>query len=114
MKIGELDTLVSGNIISIRVAKGTIVKAARQIIRVQGCSNYCRVYCADEAYPITVARVLAWFESKLPEQDFIRTHRSHLINKHYVRLLTGNEMILQNGDAVGISRRRRNELKKIA
>lgn len=100
--------------ISIPVLQGFIYKETSQIIRIQACSNYCRIYCTDEHYPITVAKILQWFQNKLPQDDFIRTHRTHLINKQFISRTNGNEMILDNGDIVSISRRRRSEVKKIA
>jgi two-component system LytT family response regulator len=100
--------------ISIPVIQGFIFKETNRIIRIEASSNYSRIYCTDEHLPITVAKVLAWFVQKLPQQDFIRTHRTHLINKQFIRRTQGNEMILQNGDIVSISRRRRTEVKRIA
>jgi two-component system LytT family response regulator len=100
--------------ISIPVIQGFIFKETNRIIRVEASSNYSRIYCTDEHFPIIVAKVLAWFEHKLPQQDFIRTHRTHLINKQFIRRTHGNEMFLENGDIISISRRRKCELKKIA
>jgi two-component system LytT family response regulator len=100
--------------ISIPVVNGTIIKQARYIIRVQASSNYCRIYCSDERYPITVAKILQWFQNNLPQQDFIRTHRTHLVNKQYIEKKMGNQVFLQNGETICISKRRMNEMKKIA
>ncbi len=102
------------NIISIPVVNGTILKDAKYIIRIQASSNYSRIYCTDERYPITVAKVLQWFQNKLPQQDFIRTHRTHLVNKQFIEKKTMSQMLLQNGEIISISKRRRNEVKKIA
>jgi two-component system, LytTR family, response regulator len=102
------------NIISIPVVNGLIIKQAGQIIRIQASSNYCRIYCTDEQYPITVAKVLQWFQNKLPQQDFIRTHRTHLVNKQYIEKKTVSQVLLQNGEIISISKRRRNEIKNIA
>jgi two-component system LytT family response regulator len=101
-------------IISITVVNGNIIKQARHIIRIQAYSNYSRIYCSDEQYPITVAKVLQWFQNNLPQQDFIRTHRTHLVNKQYIEKKMGNCMLLQNGETICISKRRRNEVKKMA
>ncbi len=101
-------------IISIPVVNGIIIIDATHIIRIQASSNYCRIYCSDERYPITVARVLQWFQNNLPPQDFIRTHRTHLVNKKFIEKKTINQLLLQNGEIVSISKRRRNEVKNIA
>jgi two-component system, LytTR family, response regulator len=100
--------------IYIPVVKGTIIKDAKHIIRIEASSNYCRIYCTDEQYPITVAKVLQWFQNRLSEQDFIRTHRTHLVNKQFIEKRTIRGLLLQNGETISISKRRRNEVKKIA
>jgi two-component system, LytTR family, response regulator len=102
------------NSISIPVVNGTIIKQAGHIIRIQACSNYSRIYCSDERYPITVAKVLQWFQNNLSQQDFIRTHRTHLVNKKFIEKKMGNSMLLQNGETICISKRRMNELKNIS
>jgi two-component system, LytTR family, response regulator len=105
---------VRTNSISIPVVNGTIIKQAQHIIRVQASSNYCRIYCDDEPYPITVARLLAWFQELLPKQDFIRTHRTHLVNRQYIKCKRDGHMLLLNGETICISRRKWNEVKNIA
>jgi two-component system LytT family response regulator len=102
------------NEISIPVVNGIIIKQVKHIIRVQASSNYSRIYCTDELYPITVAKVLAWFQNVLPQQGFIRTHRTHLINKQFIHTKMGNQVLLQNGEIISISKRKMNELKNIS
>lgn len=101
-------------VIFIPVVNGAIIKPAKHIIRIQASSNYSRIYCTDECCPITVARVLQWFQKKLPQQDFIRTHRTHLVNKQFIERKTVSQVLLQNGERISISKRRRNEVKNIA
>jgi two-component system, LytTR family, response regulator len=105
------DTLT--NSISIPVINGTIIKQANHIIRIQASSNYCRIYCIDERYPITVAKVLQWFQNILPPQDFIRTHRTHLVNKLFIEKKTLSQVLLQNGETICISKRKMKEMKNI-
>lgn len=100
--------------ISIPVIQGFIFKKTNRIIRIEASSNYSRIYCTDERYPITVAKVLQWFQNKLPQQDFIRTHRTHLVNKSFIEKKTVSHLLLQNGEIISISKRRRNEVKNIA
>jgi two-component system LytT family response regulator len=101
-------------IISIPVVKGVINKETSRIIRIEASSNYSRIYCTDEQYPITVAKVLQWFQNNLPQKDFIRTHRTHLVNRQYIDKKLGNHVLLQNGEFICISKRRMGAVKKIA
>lgn len=107
-------TEILATTILIPVREGTIHKNASNIIRIQASSNYSRIYCSDERYPIIVAKVLQWFQNKLPQQDFIRTHRAHLVNKQFIESKTLNQVLLQNGETISISKRKRNEIKNLA
>jgi hypothetical protein len=42
--------------------KGLRVCTAGKIMRIQGMSNYSKIYFADGSYPLTIAKVLHWFE----------------------------------------------------
>ncbi|MEO6252234.1 MAG: LytTR family DNA-binding domain-containing protein [Ferruginibacter sp.] len=87
------------------------------IIRIQGMSNYCKIYFADNSYPLTVAKVLHWFEDHLPVGTFWRTHKTHLINIGYIKQFHTAQkpwLLLYNGELLAVSRRRASLLKKIA
>ena len=81
------------------------------IIRVQGLGNYCKIYFADSSHPLTIAKVLHWFEENLPPGIFWRTHKAHLINSRYVTQLPGSGrryLVLHTGETLAVSRRRMN------
>ena len=89
--------------------------SAEQIVRIEASSNYCKVHVRN-GKPIVVSKVLLWFQVRLPEQLFVRVHRSHLVNKIYMQRMTGsgnNEVLLMNGDTIMISRRKKSVLKQI-
>lgn len=83
------------------------------IVRIEACSSYCRIHFAHRP-PLTVAKVLQWFEQYLVPAGFVRIHRSHLINPAYVqaevppryRLLT-----LSTGAVVPVSRQQYRQVK---
>ncbi len=80
-----------------------------EIIRVEALSNYSRVYFAN-GKKLVVAKVLLWFQEKLPAEYFARIHRSHLVNKHFIKGLLKSDtgiLELQNGEQLCISRRKR-------
>jgi len=80
-----------------------------QIIRVEALSNYSRIYFVDGS-TLVLAKVLQWFEDFLPAEKFIRVHRSHLVNKKFVKAINGEKIktiLLNNGDNIVVSRRRR-------
>ena len=97
------------NCISIVTSKGTSRLFLENIIRIQSKSNYSKIYFADKSYPLTVAKVLHWFEDNLPAEMFIRTHRTHLVNKQHIQnvALSSHTMELSNGEHISISKRRK-------
>ena len=88
--------------------KGTAIINCRTIIRIEAVSNYSRLYFAD-GKTLTVAKVLRWFENKLPGQQFIRTHRTHFVNRdfivHYINV--SGKIQLMNGEWIEVARRKK-------
>jgi two-component system LytT family response regulator len=81
--------------------------AIQQIIRLESDSNYTYVYFTDSK-PILVAKVLREFEVLLKPLGFIRTHRSHLVNKHHITGMDAEGSIsLSDESKAAISRRKR-------
>lgn len=79
------------------------------IIRCQGESNYTHIYFTDRK-PVLSAKSLIEFEELLGEYGFIRVHKAHLVNLNHVTSLSKNDggiLTMSNGDAVLISRRRK-------
>lgn len=98
--------------IRIPTNKGMQVLAPQQIIRVEAKSNYCRIYL-NNGYPITVAKVLQWFEDNLPNTLFYRIHRTHIINSLFIaEVLSGKSLTLMNGEQFQVSRRKRHALRE--
>lgn len=89
--------------------------APEQIIRFESESNYTFVHFKDRK-PILVAKVLREFEEILKPMGFIRTHRSHLVNKIYIVGLDacGCVAMLDNSIAAVSRRKRKNVEKEIS
>jgi len=83
---------------------------AEQIIRLESESNYTYVFFKDRK-PLLVAKVLHEFEAMLKPMGFIRTHRSHLVNKScIVGMDTEGSLCLTDASKAAISRRKRKEV----
>ncbi|HYQ57349.1 MAG TPA: LytTR family DNA-binding domain-containing protein [Draconibacterium sp.] len=88
---------------------------AKMIIHCKGEGNYTHIYLHDGNH-LLVAKTLIEFEDLLREYDFVRTHKSHLVNLKHVRAWLKNEggmLQLSNGDKVAVSRRRKDEVLKM-
>ncbi len=77
------------------------------IIRIESSSNYSRVFFTNRP-PLLVCKILQWFEDMLPMESFVRVHRSHLVNRSFIAERPSEHyLLLENGQVVPVSRRRR-------
>lgn len=85
------------------------------ILRVEAISNYSKLFFTD-GKTLVVAKVLHWFEENLLQEQFIRVHRSHLINIIYIQQYNskGNKMIrLKDESLFQVARRKQSTVKKL-
>lgn len=91
---------------------GTHFFHPEQIIRLKADSNYTFIY-VDEHKPIIMAKVLADYEALLAPFGFMRTHRSHLINRKHVHSVSDKgRIVMDDMSEAAISRRKRKEVLK--
>ena len=79
------------------------------IIRIQSISNYSKLFFSN-GKTLVVAKVLKWFEESLSINQFIRLHRTHLVNKKFIHQYIkgeGGKVKLVNGDWIDVSRRKK-------
>jgi len=96
----------------IRQGERTTPVPPSAIVWVEAASQYARVHTRDSNY--LLSRPLADVASELPEPDFIRVHRSALVNRaciRHVRNRNGNcRLELSNGAEVPVARSRRKQV----
>jgi two-component system LytT family response regulator len=100
----------TGNILLLPTAAETLCIAIDSIIRIEASSNYSKVYCKNKTFPIVVAKVLRWFEEKLPAQFFARVHRTHPVNRNYMVSIRNNNIQLQSGIWIAVSKRKKKKV----
>jgi two-component system LytT family response regulator len=87
-------------------ARGIYFFLPREIIRLEAKDNYTRIYC--EGYPLFVtARVLKEYENLLAPHGFVRIHRSHIVNKFFVKTIERGSAVLFDETKLNISRRKK-------
>lgn len=87
--------------------------ALDEIIRLQAERNYTRFYFTDGKTFVS-ARTLKEYEELLPYGEFIRTHRTHLINKRFVAQYDREGyLLLKDGSRVEVSRRKKEQVLKL-
>lgn len=94
--------------ISLPNGQGYSLVNIEDIIHIAADSNYSVFYLQNRD-KITVSKVLKEYEEILPENQFVRIHKSSIVNLDYVKEYhskNGLEVILKNGDKIAVSRRR--------
>ena len=94
--------------ISLPNGQGYTLTSVSNIVHIAADSNYSIFYLYN-GEKITVSKVLKEYEEILPEHQFIRVHKSSIINLDYVldyNSRNGLEVTLKNGDRIAVSRRR--------
>lgn len=90
---------------------GYTIVELKDIIYVVADSNYSVFYLAGKD-KITVSKVLKDYEEILPENQFVRVHKSTIINLNFLKEYNsknGLEAVLKNGAKIAVSRRRASE-----
>ena len=82
----------------------------QDIIRCEAEGNYTKFFVVS-GKTYLISRTLGDYDSLLTPQQFIRTHKSHLVNKKYISFIDHDGYaVLQNNTRVEVSRRRKQEV----
>jgi two-component system, LytTR family, response regulator len=96
--------------VGLSTADGVVFVKTNTIMRCKALNNYTRFYFTAER-PMLVCHTLRYFEKQLINADFIRIHRSEMINKNFIANISRNGVVyLTDGSKLSISRRRKREV----
>ena len=103
-------TAVADFKLPLATSEGVYFFSPQQIIRLEAKSNYTSFYFRDHK-PIMSARVLKDYARQLEPFGFIRTHRSHLVNKRYIHFVdNAGNIVMQDSFRTEISRRKKKKV----
>lgn len=87
--------------------KGEHIFSSDDIIRMQAADNYTIVYFHNRSYPFVVSKVLKVYEKLLGPYGFVRTHRSHLVNRQFVKQVSNKCIVMQDASVAKVARQKR-------
>lgn len=98
--------------ISLTTSAGCHFFNPEEIIRLEASSNYTKIFFSNQTKMIT-AKVLKDFVLLLEPFGFVRTHRTHLVNRLHILCVTpqGN-IIMKDASVAEISRRMKSGVMK--
>lgn len=94
----------------ISILRGNIHLCVSDIIRLEAERNYTRFILADGSQLLT-CKNLSFYEPLLPE-SFVRVHKSHLLNRHYILRKSKTHICMRDGTEIEVSRRKRRIAKR--
>jgi two-component system, LytTR family, response regulator len=90
--------------------KGTFFYKPEEIIRLEGEGNYTKFYFTDKSSLLTTY-TMKNYEDILINYDFLRVHKSHLVNREHVVNYTADGMLTMSDlSRVEVSRRRKADI----
>ncbi len=94
------------------IIDGFEVVKVNEIIRCEADNNYTRFYFEDGRQQL-ICRTLKHYEDVLKDYDFIRVHKSHLVNFQHIRLYKkgkGGQIKMSDHSVVDVSPNRKQDL----
>jgi len=84
---------------------------AEQILAMSGERNYTRIYFTNGC-KLLYSKTLGYVLGLLPTPAFSRIHRSHAVNRQYIRTIDAFSVELVDGSAWAVSRRKGRVVRK--
>ncbi|WP_046756662.1 LytR/AlgR family response regulator transcription factor [Kordia jejudonensis] len=106
------EKMVESPTISIADGKEIHVLKIEDIVYCTGGGNYSTVMLKDKREIVTSKKMM-YFEEQLTKHDFLRIHKSHLINFAHINSVSkvdGLSISMSNGVLLPVSRNRKQEL----
>ncbi len=99
--------------ITIATAGGRYFFSPKEIVRLEASSNYTNIFFTNHKKMLS-ATVLKKFATLLEPMGFVRTHRTHLVNRQYIHCVSQNgNIIMKDASLAEISRRKRAVVMKL-
>jgi two-component system, LytTR family, response regulator len=104
--------MATSSILSLATSEGRYFFNPEEIVRLEASSNYTKIYFSNKTKMVS-AKVLKEFVPMLEPFGFVRTHRTHLVNRRHIVCVTpeGN-IIMKDSSVAEISRRMKSGVMK--
>lgn len=96
----------------LRSGEDTVVIAIDDICYIEGSRKEQEIWLKEHKAPVAVKSSMQDLENELKPWGFLRVHKGYLVNYRYICMFKGNDIILEEGTAVPVSRRKMTEVKE--
>ena len=80
-----------------------------EIIRLEAADNYTIFYFAGHRSFVS-SRVLKIYEALLLPYGFVRTHRSHLVNRQFIKKIDQTSIIMSDASIAEITKKKKKKI----
>lgn len=109
IRLQQLQRQLDSSSLSIRCDGKTEILQTSDILLLESLKDYVRIMTRD-GRSRTVLGTLTNFEEQLPTCDFMRIHRSYIINVHEIQEIGSSQIRLSSGTSVPVGKTYRNLL----
>lgn len=95
----------------IKSDKKFVLLQLEEICYLESLGNYVKVWEAQRF--LLTPRTLSSFESQLPAENFVRIHKSYILNKKFVHYIEGNTIYLKNATQLPLGKNYKHVLKQL-
>lgn len=81
------------------------------ILFIEGARKYQQFYITGRARPLAVRKQMQELEDEFKDYGFIRIHKGYLVNYKHIQVFKENDVVLNNGMSLPMSRRKAAEVK---
>ena len=103
----------SSSTLSVVTSEGRYFFQAEDIVRLEASSNYTHIYFTNNK-KLLISKVLKKFVPVLEPLGFLRTHRTHLVNRQHIHSIAANgNIIMKDASIAEMSRRMRSGVMRV-
>lgn len=91
--------------------KSKAVINTHDILYIKSDGHYLEIFLENKTNPEIERSTLTEFLNAVPEKDFVRSHKSYIVNIHKIKIINSTQVMLQNGIWIKLSRTYKQALK---
>lgn len=93
--------------------KSKAVINTNEILYVKSDGHYVEIFIENKNKPEIERTTLTEMLNSLPTTDFIRTHKSYIVNIYKIKIINSTQLMLENGQWIKLSRTYKQQLKDL-
>ncbi|MBR5118750.1 MAG: response regulator transcription factor [Muribaculaceae bacterium] len=94
---------LEGQEITVKVEYKNVTVQLGSILYIQAMDNYVKIYAVDSR-PVITQMSMKSLEAMLPENEFVRVHKSYIVPRHRIESYSRTQLTLTGGTEIPVGR----------